>query len=397
MTLGVRHDSADARIGSEFSPAAAAEFRAEPSPSPFARSGDGDAETETVAEEAAMDLNLSDSFEVPPGAEAAAPSVARRAHHALRPTDRDVGEELDGRLLRAGHGHAGRAGADEGGREGGREPERPRGDRGRGHARRAAVRGSIPALFTQTLTGSSSAFKRATRETTRARPRRHRGAAGLRRPLAVLQRRHGDPRTRRRRRTPGSDGDGFTPGQDTLLMMEKLKGRKHGDAVLDSVRRTRTLERRADPPAAWVAATPAPPSVPPWAPRSRPTARAPSPAASPASSAPRRNVQRAGASSAPPPRARPFGAFGEHTHTSGSPFAPGASQRLALRSAKKANDALALGLLGLPLEAALLTRRHRLRSAQFFHAREVSFMDAKNLRRKSLATTSWRRRRRRPS
>ena len=66
-----------------------------------------------------------------------------------------------------------------------------------------------------------------------------------------------------------------------------------------------------------------------------------------------------------------------------------------LRSAKKQNDALALGALGLPLEslAALLgpdatasARPVELR--EFFHACEVSFMDAKNLRRKSLATTS---------
>jgi len=101
-------------------------------------------------------------------------------------------------------------------------------------------------------------------------------------------------------------------------------------------------------------------------------------------------IRRAGASSAPRGFRRVRGA----THRPRSPFAPGASQRLALRSAKKANDALALGLLGLPLEAppvpaALLGSDARpVALREFFHACEVSFMDAKNLRRKSLAMTS---------
>ena len=51
-------------------------------------------------------------------------------------------------------------------------------------------------------------------------------------------------------------------------------------------------------------------------------------------------------------------------------------------------DALALGLLGLPLEAALGADARPVALREFFHACEVSFMDAKNLRRKSLATTS---------
>ena len=214
MTLGVRHDSADARIGSEFSPAAAAEFRAEPSPSPFARSGDGDAETETVAEEAAMDLNLSDSFEVPPGAEAAAASVASEGltTRSDPPTETseknstDAFSEPGTDTLDA----LARMKADAKEDASLSDPAATAG----GDTLGARSVGSIPDAFTQTLTGSSSAFKRATRETTRA-PAATRGAAGLRRPLAVLQRRHGDPANPTPASDAGSDGDGFTPGQDT--------------------------------------------------------------------------------------------------------------------------------------------------------------------------------------
>ena len=243
--------------------------------------------------------------------------------------------------------------------------------------------GSIPDAFTETLThGSSSAFKSATRETTHApatTPAVPLGSEGL------------SPYSSEGTVTPanptpasdaGSDGDGFTPGQDTLLMMEKLKGRVHGDAVLDSVRRT--IGRPSLSAAAWVAATPLPPIGAAMGAAFTPDG-AGTIAGGVAGFSGARRDSRAGASSAP---RRPFGAFGEHTHTSGSPFAPGASQRLALRSAKKANDALALGLLGLPLEAALGADARPVALREFFHACEVSFMDAKNLRRKSLATTS---------
>ena len=384
MTLGVRHDSADARIGSEFSPAAAAEFRAEPSPSPFARSGDGDAETETVAEEAAMDLNLSDSFEVPPGAEAAAASVASEGltTRSDPPTETseknstDAFSEPGTDTLDA----LARMKADAKEDASLSDPAATAG----GDTLGARSVGSIPDAFTQTLTVSSSAFKRATRETTRApaaTPAVPLGSEGLS-PYS----RDGTvpPATPTPAPDAGSDGDGFTPGQDTLLMMEKLKGRKHGDAVLDSVRRT--IGRPSLSAAAWVAATPLPPIGAAMGAAFTPDG-AGTIAGGVAGVFGARRDSRAGASSAPF-GVRPFGAFGEHTHTSGSPFAPGASQRLALRSAKKANDALALGLLGLPLEAALGADARPVALREFFHACEVSFMDAKNLRRKSLATTS---------
>jgi hypothetical protein len=167
-------------------------------------------------------------------------------------------------------------------------------------------------------------------------------------------------------------------------MMEKLKGRKHGDAVLDSVRRTIGRPEGRLSAAAWVAPTPLPPI-------GAAMGAAFTPGGTGTIAGGRGGFSfgfGAGGGSAP----RPFGAFGDHTST--SPFAPGASQRLALRSAKKANDALALGLLGLPLEAppvpaALLGSDARpVELREFFHACEVSFMDAKNLRRKSLAMTS---------
>jgi hypothetical protein len=167
-------------------------------------------------------------------------------------------------------------------------------------------------------------------------------------------------------------------------MMEKLKGRKHGDAVLDSVRRTIGRPEGRLSAAAWVAPTPLPPI-------GAAMGAAFTPGGTGTIAGGRGGFGFAfGANGGSAPR--PFGAFGDHTST--SPFAPGASQRLALRSAKKANDALALGLLGLPLEAppvpaALLGSDARpVELREFFHACEVSFMDAKNLRRKSLAMTS---------
>ena len=374
MTLGVRHD-------------VSAEFRAEPSPSPFARLGDGDAETESVAEEAAMDLNLSDSFEVPPGAEAAAASVAsegltaRDATETSEKNSTDAFSEPGTDTLDA----LARMKADAKEDASLSDPAATAG----GDTLGARSVGSVPDAFTETLThGSSSAFKSATQETT------HGGTAAT--PAVPLGSEGLSPYSSEGTVTPanptpasdaGSDGDGFTPGQDTLLMMEKLKGRKHGDAVLDSVRRT-IVGRPSLSAAAWVAATPLPPIGAAMGSAFTPDG-AGTIAGGVAGVFGARRDSRAGASSAP---RRPFGAtaFGEHTHTSGSPFAPGASQRLALRSAKKANDALALGLLGLPLEAALgadaSARPVALR--EFFHACEVSFMDAKNLRRKSLATTS---------
>jgi hypothetical protein len=368
MTLGVRHD-------------VSAEFRAEPSPSPFARLGDGDAETESVAEEAAMDLNLSDSFEVPPGAEAAAASVAsegltaRDATETSEKNSTDAFSEPGTDTLDA----LARMKADAKEDASLSDPAATAG----GDTLGARSVGSIPDAFTETLThGSSSAFKSATQETTHApaaTPAVPLGSEGL------------SPYSSEGTVTPanptpasdaGSDGDGFTPGQDTLLMMEKLKGRVHGDAVLDSVRRT--IGRPSLSAAAWVAATPLPPIGAAMGAAFTPDG-AGTIAGGVAGVSGARRDSRAGASSAP---RRRFGAFGEHTHTSGSPFAPGASQRLALRSAKKANDALALGLLGLPLEAALGADARPVALREFFHACEVSFMDAKNLRRKSLATTS---------
>lgn len=187
----------------------------------------------------------------------------------------------------------------------------------------------------------------------------------------------------------GSDGDGFTPGPDTLLMMEKLKGRVHGDANLESVKRGNLLGRPSLSAHNWVAPTPLPPIG--GAMSTTFTPNKTGTIAGGFGSAVRGASIFGGVSNQKPLGAQR--AFGGDT-TGLSPFAPGASQRLALRSAKKQNDAMALGLLGLPLEVPPVPQSllgddsQKVPLADFFHACEVSFMDAKNLRRKSVAMTS---------
>ena len=377
MTLGVRHDvSADAI----------------PSPA-------------TEAEEAAMDLNLSDSFEVPPGADAAAASVVSEGlttHERLFPEEAEEAPTEEAPTTEPTPAPSSDA-FSEPGTDTVNMLAKMKDDtkHDASVSDPAATAGGdtatgslpIPAFETHSLTGLtgltgplSSAFK--------SMP-----SMPLTTPSAVGSGSGTSPYSSEGTVTPanptpasdaGSDGDGFTPGPDTLLMMEKLKGRKHGDAVLDSVRRT--IGRPSLSAHQWVAPTPLPP-----------IGGAMGAAFTPGGTGTIAGGRKSGgfgfgfglgaaagtaAGSAP----RPFGAFGDHTAT--SPFAPGASQRLALRSAKKANDALALGLLGLPLEAppvpaALLGSDARpVELREFFHACEVSFMDAKNLRRKSLAMTS---------
>ena len=371
MTLGVRHDvSADAI----------------PSPA-------------TEAEEAAMDLNLSDSFEVPPGADAAAASVVSEGlttHERLFPEEAEEAPTEEAPTTEPTPAPSSDA-FSEPGTDTVNMLAKMKDDT------KYDVSVSDPAATAggDTATGSLpiSAFGTHTHSLT--------GLTGLTGPLSsafksmpattpsvVGSGSNASPYSSEGTVTPanptpasdaGSDGDGFTPGPDTLLMMEKLKGRKHGDAVLDSVRRTigRPSSGRLSA-AAWVAPTPLPPI-------GAAMGAAFTPGGTGTIAGGRGGFGFAfGANGGSAPR--PFGAFGDHTST--SPFAPGASQRLALRSAKKANDALALGLLGLPLEAppvpaALLGSDARpVELREFFHACEVSFMDAKNLRRKSLAMTS---------
>ena len=188
-----------------------------------------------------------------------------------------------------------------------------------------------------------------------------------------------------------SEGDGFTPGPDTLLMMQKLKGRQHGDAAenLESVRRSiMPLGGRPSTFGGFGNPSPLPPIGGAFA----------------AAFTPNRNTTIAGGASAwggfhhAEATTRAFGAglpFGaSHAQTSAGPglFTPGAAQRLALHEAKHAHEAKVLGtqVLALsdlpPLPPAARDKRVNLGS--FFRACEVSFMDAKNLRRKSLALES---------
>ena len=173
--------------------------------------------------------------------------------------------------------------------------------------------------------------------------------------------------------------DGFTPGPDTLLMMEKLKGRQHGQAALDSVRRTIVPGRPS-----W-AASPLPPIG----------------GAMGAAFTPNKTATIAGGFSG----FGGFGGFGAATgagaeSTRRSPFGasvaapalftPGAAQREQLRGAKAAEDfrALRAACPGIPPLSAEAMDGGAVDLETFFRACEVSFMDAKNLRRKSLAMES---------
>ena len=202
---------------------------------------------------------------------------------------------------------------------------------------------------------------------------------------------------------PASEGDGFTPGPDTLLMMEKLKGRKHGDANFLESSKKNLLGGRASlglSAHAWIAPTPLPPIGGGFG----------------VNFTPNKTHTIAGGGFggnlfASVGRGTSFGggglygqtvgaptsgrkAFGEDSTNAVSPFAPGASQRAALQSAKSKSDQMALGLLGLPLGTAPIPAELMRADApkvllgDFFHACEVSFMDAKNLRRKSVAMVS---------
>ena len=380
MTLGVRHDVPDVPADALPSPAA-------------------DSVPETATEEdAAAELNLSDSFEVPPGAEAAAASVASEglttrerlfaAGEATEPTpapSSDAFSEpgthtLDALAKMKNDARDAEASASDAAATAG-------GDTNTATGSVLPIPDGMLGSLAGSLTGGFASALKRTPASSAAQP----GASPYSSEGTVT------PANPTPASDAGSEGDGFTPGPDTLLMMEKLKGRKHGDAVLDSVRRT--IGRPSLSAHAWVAPTPLPPIGGAIGTAFTPTG-AGTIAGGRVSGAAYGNQPRFGVSSAPKPV---FGAFGEHTQPTGfssgpslaSPFAPGASQRAALRSAKKQNDALALGALGLPLEslAALLgpdatasARPVELR--EFFHACEVSFMDAKNLRRKSLATTS---------
>ena len=171
--------------------------------------------------------------------------------------------------------------------------------------------------------------------------------------------------------------DGFTPGPDTLLMMEKLKGRQHGQAALDSVRRTIVPGRPS-----W-AASPLPPIG----------------GAMGAAFTPNKTATIAGGFSG-------FGGFGGAATGAGAEstrrtpfgasvaapalFTPGAAQREQLRGAKAAEDfpALRAACPGIPPLSAEAMDGGAVDLETFFRACEVSFMDAKNLRRKSLAMES---------
>ena len=156
--------------------------------------------------------------------------------------------------------------------------------------------------------------------------------------------------------------DGFTPGPDTLLMMEKLKGRQHGQAALDSVRRTIVPGRPS-----W-AASPLPPIG----------------GAMGAAFTPNKTATIAGGFSgfggfcgfgaatgagAESTRRSPFGA----SVAAPALFTPGAAQREQLRGAKAAEDVRALRAAcpGIPPLSAEATDGRRWTSARFPRVRGI--------------------------
>ena len=426
MTLGVRHDFESPAGGATASPAATAESPARN-----------------------VDLNLSDSFEVPPGADAAAASVVEDGltTHSDGAWSRDeVDEEA-----RGGGGATGDGETD-------RLESRPDSNANREvpFEKTAARATQNPALLLTTTSPaaapSSDAFSEPGTDTLRVLAKMKDDATGAMDPArldagetaetGVSEGGFTDPTRLRSARAdfvtrtltgasafaravssgpppfgtpssgdspyssegavtpanpppsdPGSDGDGFTPGPDTLLMMEKLKGRKHGDAGFDSARRTIGPGRLSA--AAWIVATPLPPIG-----GAMGMTFAPNEAGTIAGgfaggySSADRATAFGGGSNGGAFRRTPFGDSTENVARGSSPFAPGAARRAALREAKRLNDARKLGGLGVPFEPSAAARSvfgddsNPVELRDFFHACEVSFMDAKNLRRKSLATVS---------
>ena len=171
--------------------------------------------------------------------------------------------------------------------------------------------------------------------------------------------------------------DGFTPGPETLEMMAKLKARAHGNATVNFGSVGKNL---------WSQIQPSP------LPRlggALPTAFTPSAMLNIAGGA-----TTGGKSARAPPPTFGAGASGTPTPAFGSAsknsFTPGAAQRDALHGAKTVNDTRLLGLPAdlPPVPSGLLENARPVDLESFLHACEVSFMDAKNLRRKSLAMES---------
>ena len=228
----------------------------------------------------------------------------------------------------------------------------------------------------------------------------------------------------------GSDSDAFTPGPDTLLMMEKLKGKHHGHAVLDSVRRS-LMPGGGRPSMAggWgagggggAAASPLPPlggaACTAFTPNKvttiagGPVVNSPMPFGAAGAAAPAFGSRLAAASGGggggvgvevgmssggvgggegtAAAAAAGVVAGGGGVGIRDDIFTPGAAQRAELHNAKSEQDSRMLGLpFDLPpVPSGLLTDSRPVDLEAFFHACEVSFMEARNLRRKSLAMES---------
>jgi hypothetical protein len=195
----------------------------------------------------------------------------------------------------------------------------------------------------------------------------------------------------------GSDSGGFTPGPETLLMMEKLKGKHHGHAVLDSVRRSLMPGGGGGRPSiagGWCfAASPLPPlggaAGTAFTPNRAttiaggPVVNSPLPfgagAAAPAFGAAASASRSAfgGGAAAAAGGIMSAGGAGGSVAAAGSRsldlFTPGAAQRAELHTAKSEQDSRMLGLpFNLPpVPSGLLTSSRPVDLEAFFHACEA--------------------------
>ena len=182
-----------------------------------------------------------------------------------------------------------------------------------------------------------------------------------------------------------SSTGGFTPGDETLEMIEKLKAREHGFTA-------KTPGTHAGRPSTlgWGFASALGTPLPPLG-GAAPTAFTPNRNTSIAGGAPGSGFKTRNGHGFAGPGFDPAPAFGrQYGDAAFGAFTPGGSQRDTLRGAKALNDAKTLeGALGLPADCPPIPDVGGVVELEtFLHACEVSFMEARNLRRKSLAMES---------
>ena len=345
-----------------------------------------------------VDLNLSDSFEIPPGADVAAASVktngvsARSSDTWDKPLTESDGQTMT--KVTATHSSGFDTAGDDTMRMLLKMKDGAHGDAPQPPSDAATVGGDTAGDTTGIAPSNITAPTNITADTWDTKPttstigEQHaaRGGGGEEPVTAPVPSVMNMPSGV----TPGSDvvaatpadaagldesSDGFTPGPETLEMMAKLKARAHGNATVNFGSVGKNLWSQIQP------------SPLPQLGGALPTAFTPSAMLNIAGGA-----TTGGKSARAPPT---FGAGAAGTpaafgSASKNSFTPGAAQRDALHGAKTVNDTRLLGLPEdlPPVPSGLLENARPVDLESFLHACEVSFMDAKNLRRKSLAMES---------